>query len=330
MDSRPPVSVVIPNFNGLGHLQKLLPTLVLHSPGDTEIIVVDDASTDDSAAWISANYPSVILQRQTENGGFCRACNAGLSRARGRIVVALNNDTTVSPGWIEAALPHFDDPTVGSVAPLIVRMHEPETIDSAGIAYHACGWATDRQHRQPLENRTPAANEVFGPTMACAFYRRDALDRTGFLPVEFGAYFEDVDLAFRLRWAGYRCIHEPRSVIQHVGSATYSQTARRVTKLLCRNEELVWWCNLTRWSLFFAFPLHVGFQSVRFLRHLTTGRFLPYVSGKWDAFRMIGWILKRRRNTAKIVSSNPIRLNLDWSLNVFTRGVRWLKKRQND
>ncbi len=114
-------SIVIPTYNGRGLLELCLASIARHRPADggpsIEVIVADDASTDHTAEWVSQVHPDVRLVRMRQNGGFCAAANAGIALARGRYIQVLNNDTEVTPGWIETGLAPFVDETVGSVAP---------------------------------------------------------------------------------------------------------------------------------------------------------------------------------------------------------------------
>jgi GT2 family glycosyltransferase len=212
-----------------------------HRPYETQVIVVDDASTDGTVEWLRAEHPWVETVCLSCNRGFCGAVNAGVAHADGEFVELLNNDTEVSAGWAEAALGHFADATVGSVAPLALFMDRPDTIESAGQEYHLCGWGKNRGYGRPLSPEYLVTREVFGPSASCGFYRRDVLDKIGVMLPEYEAYYEDVDLSFRLRWAGYRCIYEPASRVLHRESASYRQQRDRVVHLLARNEELVYW-----------------------------------------------------------------------------------------
>jgi GT2 family glycosyltransferase len=326
----PQLSVVIPNYNGRKHLERLLPSLVGFAPADAELLVVDDASTDDSVAWIRQHHPRVRIVERATNGGFCAACNAGLAAATGEIVCALNNDTEILPGWFDAVAGHFDDPAVGSVAPLVLKMADPSTVDSAGQEYHGCGWAYDRGHGQRLNPQLELGCEVFGPTMSCAFYRAEALRKTGLLPMEFGAYFEDTDLAFRLRWAGYACRYEPRCRLLHVGSATYASVKAGVVRNIARNEELVFFTNLSGPALLAGIFPHAAFQSVRLLRHIATGRWRPFWKGKTEALISIQRILERRAFARSLgPRRGSPRLALQWTWKVFTNGMEFLKRRTN-
>lgn len=324
------LSVVIPNYNGRYHLQRLLPSLCRFAPPATQILVVDDASTDDSLVWIRSHFPQVELVSLPHNGGFCQAINAGIAHARGEILQLLNNDTEIVSGWPDAALSHFQDPTVGSVAPLVLQMANPSIIDSAGQQYHLCGWAYDRGHGQVLQDRYLTSTEVFGPSGSSGFYRREALLRTGGLLPEYGAYFEDTDLAFRLRWAGYRCIYEPGTRILHAGHASYGQQSSRVIRHLARNEELAYWINLPPRELLWAFLPHLAFQGVRLIRHAITGRLGPYLRGKGDALWAWNQIRQRRRQVQQLAKQGfqPRELQMQDSWSVLGQGITWLRQRR--
>lgn len=320
------LSVVIPNYNGRRHLQRLLPSACRLAPPGTQILVVDDVSTDDSVAWTRRHFPGVEVVVREKNGGFCAAVNTGLEHATGAIVELLNNDTEVLPGWPEACLRHFDDPAVGSVAPLVLQMSDPQRIDSAGMEYHVCGWAYDRGHGRTLDESFRAPCEVFGPSGSTGFYRWSALERTGGLLPEYGAYFEDTDLAFRLRWAGYRCVYDPGTRVLHAGGCSYGKQSPRTTRHLARNEELAFWINLPPRQLLLGLAPHVGFQVVRLLSHAATGRLAPFLYGKWEALAAWRTIWQRRQEAQALAKETP-ELAVQTGLSVVGRGIEWLRRK---
>ncbi len=295
----PPLcSVVIPTYNGRAWLEVCLASVARHLPRDiaVEIIVVDDASTDDTAAWIVEEQPWVRLLRLSENGGFCAAANAGLASARGEFVQLLNNDTEVTPGWIEAGLAPFIDPSVGSVAPLVLVRSEPNRVDSAGDSYALVGWPSKRGHGQPstLWADRPAGL-VFGASGSSAFYRVSALRRVGPYDSSFGSYYEDVDLAFRLRWAGYTCVFTPACRILHEVSASYDHGRPALQRRMSRNGEILFWTNLPAAWLLAALVPHLGFVLAQALWRLARGRARPFLLGKLDALRDWRRLASRRR-----------------------------------
>lgn len=327
----PSLSIVIPSYNGRAHLERCLPAVRAHAPVGTQVIVVDDGSTDDTVAWLRDKHPWVESLELSSNGGFCVAVNAGIGLATGEVVELLNNDTEVQPGWAEYALAHFANPAIGSVAPLTLWMSDPDRVDSAGQEYHVCGWAKNRGYGLPRSSIAPEVGDVFGATGACGFYRRSLLQRTGGLWPLYGAYFEDTDLAFQYRWAGYRCVFEPASEVLHAGTASYGKQPDRLTKLLSRNEEIVFWTNLPLRTLCWAAWLHGGFQAIRLFRQTLKGQLGPFLMGKWQALATWREILKRRRFLAKLADeqSEPVILQLDSRMDVLRQGWTWMTQRRS-
>lgn len=283
----PPVlSVVIPTYNGKHLLEACLASIDRHRPARVtlEVIVVDDASTDGTVAWLESHFPGVRLVARAQNGGFCEAANAGIAAARGAFIQLLNNDAEVTAGWAEAGLAPFANPNVGSVAPLVLMRADPSRVDSAGDGYAFFGLPFKRGHGAHAARwqNQPAA-EVFGASASSAFYRTEVLRRLGGFDAAFGSYYEDVDLAFRLRWAGYTCRFAPECVVLHDVSATYDHGSRELQRRMARNAELIFWRNLPMRWLIAAFLPHIAFLLVQSGWRTAQGRGWPFVLGKRDA-----------------------------------------------
>ena len=257
IESTPALSIVIPSHNGRHFLEACLQSVFLHRPPRTEVIVVDDASKDGTSQWLRSTYRETRLVElpspSTNSGGFgwgyCRSINAGIKASTAPIVQTLNNDAIVTKDWASEALRLFANPAVGSVAPQIWLLREPGLLDSAGDLYYLFGWAANRGHGLPLYPEVMEEREVFGACGAAGFFRRAALLRAGLFPQHFQAYYDDVDLAFRLRWAGYRCLYTPFSKVYHRLHGTYDHHHPEITYLIARNEERVFWTNLPGKSL---------------------------------------------------------------------------------
>jgi GT2 family glycosyltransferase len=293
--------VVIPTYNGRELLSRCLASIAHNAPRDSElaieVIVADDASTDGTAEMLARFHADVRVVHLEQNGGFCAAANLGLSAARGRFIQLLNNDTEVAPNWVEAGLAPFTDPTVGAVAPLVLLRSDPSRVDSAGDSYALVGWATKRGHGEPAPYwAARPIDEVFGASGSSAFYRAEALRRTGTFDPFLGEYYEDTDLAFRLRWAGYRCVFAPRCLVYHDISATYDHGSRSLQRRMARNAEFVFWANLPAVLLAAALIPHLAFLAVSALWRLAHGRFRPFVMGKCDALRAWREIRSRRKH----------------------------------
>jgi len=307
---RPACSVVIPSYNGRDHLTICLASIDRHRPRTVpiEVIVADDASTDGTSGWLADAHPDVRSVRLDRNAGFCGAANAGIAAVRGEYVQLLNNDTEVSAGWIEAGLAPFADPRVGSVAPLVLVRSDPSRVDSAGDSYAAFGWPSKRGHGQDSalwSDRAP--DRVFGASGSSAFYRTEALRRVGGFDPTFGSYYEDVDLAFRLRWAGYDCAFAPACRVLHDLSASHDHADAALQRRMARNAEVVFWSNLPAAWLAAAFLPHAAFTIAQALWRLVKGRHRPFLAGKIDALRRWPTLRSRRRLRADLARSAATR-----------------------
>jgi len=212
----PLASIVVPVFNKLAYTAACLNSIVEHSEADRiEIIVVDDCSTDETADYL-ADCEGLRVIRNKTNSGFIRSVNAGAAAARGEFLVLLNNDTTVSAGWLEALVETFDlFPGTGAVG---ARLIYPDgTLQEAGgiIFSDASGWNYGRGDRadRPRYNFASEADYVSG---ACLAIRRQTFcDMGGFDDLYAPAYYEDTDLCFRLRERGLAVIYQPACTIVH-------------------------------------------------------------------------------------------------------------------
>ena len=278
------LSVVIPSHSRPDLLALCLTSVTAHAPAGTQVVVVDDGSAGGGVGRTARAFAGVAVVVRPTAGGFCKAANAGIAAAGGDIVELLNDNAEVTAGWADAALRCFADPAVGSVAPLVLvgppHAGRPR-IDSAGDDYDLGGFARKRGHRRPLADRFLAPADVFGASASSAFYRRSALDRAGWFPESFGAYFEDVDLAWRLRRAGYRARYEPASRVWHrVGSS--HRPRRRLLEQQSRNEEWVYWRNVPgRWRLL---PRHAAVLAGKALKRLGEGTLVPFAAGRLRAW----------------------------------------------
>jgi GT2 family glycosyltransferase len=291
----PDLAVVIPSHHRADLLRACLGTVTRHAPPGTEVIVVDDASPGGAAAGVAETFAGVRVVCLPRKRGFCAAANAGIRAARAAVVELLNDDTEVTAGWAAAALPAFRDPAVGAVAPLVLRWPDGTYVDSAGDRYFLGGVAAKRGHGQPLSPIYLRPGPVFGASASSAFYRRAALLRVGAFPDTFGAYFEDVDLAFRLHRAGYQVHFEAASRVLHRGSASYGKPARRLLEQQSHNEERVFWRNLPGRALARALPCHLAVLAAKAWRRWREGELIPFLCGRLRVLGDLPEILRHRR-----------------------------------
>ncbi len=298
MSKLPLCSIVVPTHNGRRLLERCLASIAEHRPPrrSIEVIVVDDASTDGTEDWLRETYPEVKVVRLTRNQGFCAAANAGVDAATGEFIQLLNNDAEVTAGWLEAGLAPFQDATIGSVAPLVLFRSNPGRVDSAGDGYAAFGWPSKRGHGQDASRwlRGPIG-KVFGASGSSAFYRASGLRSVGVFDPFFGSYYEDVDLAFRLRWAGYECVHAPECLILHDVSATYDHGSLALQRRMSRNSEILFWSNMPVGWLLAALIPHLAFTFAQGIARFFQGRHGPFLQGKLEAIGQWRTLADRRR-----------------------------------
>ncbi len=300
--AEPIATVIIPNYNGARFLPRLLASLAEQSDDRLAVIVVDDASTDDSVARLQGGRDGVRLIVNPENRGFAASCNRGLAEAKTPFVALLNNDTHVDRRWLSAALDAFDAPDVAAVASLVLLADPPHDIDSAGDVFSVAGGAVKRGHGHPRGAAAAFSRDCFSACGASAFYRREVLERIGWLDEPMESYYEDVELGFRLAWAGYRCRFAPQSICYHHLSASYAPTGWRYHHNSSRNAEHIWWGLLpaeTRRRYGFA---HAAFLALQAANKMRQGCLAAWLAGKRAAFRdrrRIGekreWVATHRR-----------------------------------
>jgi N-acetylglucosaminyl-diphospho-decaprenol L-rhamnosyltransferase len=228
---RPSIDVVIPAYNHYALTNGCLEQLRRQS-APHRAIVVDDGSTDGTSALLRRDWPEVTAIELAANHGYTRAVNRGVAEGSGEYVVLLNNDVQLRPDCIERLVaPMALDPEVGSVAALLFRADEA-TIDSFGVTADAtlAGFARLQGHpaARAHDDRLPV---LTGPEGTAGAYRRRAWEQVGGLDQTIVAYMEILDLALRLRTAGWGAAGAGEACGVHLGSATYGRRSREQRRL---------------------------------------------------------------------------------------------------
>jgi GT2 family glycosyltransferase len=301
----PLISIVIVNFNGKHFLHDCISALLCQDYTPFEIIMVDNASDDGSVDYVQQNFPDVKIFIKATNLGFAGGTNAGIREAKGMYLLTLNNDTVVFPGFIrELAQPMLSDPTVGMCAS---KMILPDgRINTTGICISRSGAAWDRGMHETDHGQYEFGGEVFGPCAGAALYRRAMLDETGLFDEDFFLFMEDVDLAFRARLAGWKCIYVPaaRVIHMHGGSA---QTGSDLA-VYYGNRNIIW-------NVFKNYPWKLLLVSLPFVICRNAG-VIPYyalkgqgrviIRAKYDAVKGLRSMIKKRGGIKKKVADHEI------------------------
>ena len=218
---RPEVSIIIPNLNGKGHLDRCFTTLreMDYDARRVEYIMVDNGSTDDSVRHVSSRYPEVRIIANGQNLGFCTACNLGAKAARGRILVFLNNDMRVARDWLNPLVDAIDSGDCDCATSLILSWDgKVVNFGGAGANFHGIGFQEGIDDPN-VERYRKRKDTLFACGGSMAISRELFQNVLGF-DENFFAYFEDVDFGWRLWVLGYRILFVPDSVAYHHHSAT--------------------------------------------------------------------------------------------------------------
>ena len=215
-------SVIVLSWNGMNHLKNCLNGLISQDCSSFEVIVVDNGSTDGSTEFVAEHYPQVRLIRSELNRGFAGGCNVGLRAAKGNVLVLVNQDVIVQTSWLTALVDALGDEQVGVAGAKLLEPDGRTLSHAGGYIEWPLAMGSHVGIGEIDQGQYDAATDVEYVTGASLATRRNVLDRIGLLDERFSpAFFEDVDLCWRARRAGWRVRYEPRAVALHdEGSST--------------------------------------------------------------------------------------------------------------
>jgi GT2 family glycosyltransferase len=206
-----------------------------------DLLVVDNASTDGTAALLAERYPEARVLRLPRNAGFAGGVAAGLAAVASPYVAVLNDDAVAEPGWLAALVAALDaEPRAGAVTSrLLLGGATPALVNNAGVVLRRDGYGADRGLGEPDGPPYDVAAEVFGFSGGAALMRREAVEAIGGFPARFFLYYEDTDTSWRLRLAGWTVRYEPGARVRHVHSASSDQRSASFAFFNERNRLLM-------------------------------------------------------------------------------------------
>ena len=279
----PDVSVVIVTWNGRHHLEACLPAVEAQQDVSFETILVDNASTDGTVAFVRERFPRVRIVELAQNTGFAAGNNAGARAAGGRYVAFLNNDTIPAPRWLRTLLDGMDESHgFALTTSLIVYMHDPGVIDSAGDGLLRWGGAFKRLHGAPA-HLAASSREVFGVCGAACLMPRAVFEELGGFDETFFASHEDVDLSYRARLRGYRCRYVADAVVRHHGSATLGRVSAFAVFHGQRNLEWMYFKNTPGALLLRTLPGHILYNAAAAVHFARLGLLPTFLRAKLAA-----------------------------------------------
>jgi GT2 family glycosyltransferase len=238
------LSVVVVNWNGRPDLESCLASLAGQTDRMFETIVVDNGSGDGSVEMVRGRFPWACLVETGANLGFAEAANAGIDASRSDWVATLNNDAVAAPDWIARLRESAGSagPSVGAFQSRVLFRHDRARLNSTGVLLFTDGRSVDRDFDTPARH-DDVATPIFCASAGAALYRRAMLEQvrlpSGYFDRRFFMYFEDVDLGWRSRLAGWDAVYEPGATVVHAWQASSSRRGRWFVKVHTKRNHIL-------------------------------------------------------------------------------------------
>lgn len=310
-------AVIIVNWNSGQDLARCLIALTFQTLPPSRTIVIDNGSSDfDARSW-KKRYPEVEFHALKKNAGFAAASNMGASMAKEcQWLAFLNPDAFPESDWIEVLLKAAtSNPEFNCFASFMLSALQPDMIDGTGEVYHSSGLAWRRDHQSMLSDRAMEREEVFGACAAAALISRSAFMEAGGFDESYFCYYEDVDLSFRLRLLGGRCLYIPEAKVKHVGNGSTKRWSDFAVYHGHRNLVFTYLKNMPSFLFWYYLPQHVLINIFGLFWCAKRGQGRIALKAKWDALKSIPAVLRSRKQIQKrkLISTASL-------ANVLTRG----------
>ncbi len=280
------VSVVIINYNGRKYLEQFLPSILAGTYADMELIVADNASTDDSLVFLRNQYPSVRIIELKRNHGYAGGYNEALKEVKSDYFVLLNSDVEVTPGWLEPMVALMDgDKTIGACQPKILSYHNKEQFEYAGAAggwLDCLGYPFARGRIFDIcetdLGQYDDVQKIFWASGAALFVRSELFHQVNGLDTYFFAHMEEIDFCWRLQLLGYSIYVCPSAVVYHIGGGTLPKGNERKVFLNFRNNMIMLAKNLPKRQSFWKIPLRILMDFISAFKSLFAGQFVYFLA----------------------------------------------------
>ena len=302
---QPKVAIVILNWNGRKYLQQFLPAVLASSYANAEVIVADNASTDDSVIFLKENYPDVPVIRLEVNHGFSRGYNECLKKIKSDYYVLLNSDVEVVPGWIEPIIELMEnDPEIGACQPKLLSYTSKQLFEYAGASG---GWLDELGY--PFARgrifdvcehdlgQYDNAEPIFWASGAALFVRSSAYHELGGLDEYFFAHQEEIDFCWRMQLAGYKVYVCPASMIYHVGGGTLPKGNERKVFLNFRNNLMMLAKNLPGGRAVWIIPFRILLDVISAWKSLLGGQLVYFLAILEAHAAFAKWLVWNRKQS---------------------------------
>jgi len=307
------IAVVILNWNGCHHLARFLPSVMAHS-ALADIIVADNASTDNSINYVKHHYPQIEIIRLEQNYGFAEGYNRALKNLPHPFFVLLNSDVELTAEWLNPMLVMMEtDDRIAAIQPKILSYTHRSYFEYAGAAggyldrygYAFCrGRLFDTIEKD--EGQYDDEREIFWASGCALFIRSHIYREAGGLDADLFAHFEEIDLCWRIKRMGYKVMYNPHSVVYHLGGGTLSAQSSYKTFLNFRNNLAVLYKNTPSPRIWGILAVRLLADALAGIGYLSKGQIkncFAIIKAHWRFFLHIrSWHSKRAKNTPRIQS----------------------------
>jgi len=302
------IAVVILNWNGKKFLERFLPSLLANSSKEGDVIVADNASTDDSVEYLKSNFPTIRIIQHNKNYGFAQGYNLALSQVEADYYILLNSDIEVTPNWIQPVIDLMEsDESIAACQPKIRSFTEPQKFEYAGAAggfidKYGYPFCRGRMFLSIEEDNGQYDDsiEIFWATGACMFVKADLFHKFGGLDDDFFAHMEEIDFCWRLKNEGYKIMYCPTSVVYHIGGGTLPKISWKKTYLNFRNNCILLYKNLPDNLLLEVFAKRLILDGIAATKFLITAGFKDFFAVSKAHFSFYGSLRKTRQKRKKI------------------------------
>ncbi|HLA69653.1 MAG TPA: glycosyltransferase family 2 protein [Bacteroidota bacterium] len=289
-------AVIIVNLNGMDHIETCLGSLFRQTYSDCEVILVDNGSTDGSLDFVRRNFPKVKVLRLEKNTGFAFATNRGIVQTSSPYIALLNNDIELEAKWLQNMVDVLKNhPQAGATACKMLNFFDRGIIDAAGDVLTRAITAEARGHGEQDFGQYDMADYVFGPCAGAAVYRREVFDQIGFFDERFFAFYEDIDLDFRMQSGGWKVMYVPSAVCFHKRGATVRTMQRMAVKLHVRNSILFVLKNVPSRTIVRRLPSILTSRLRAWFAYSRKGHTAAVLQGMMEAVMRVPEMLSERK-----------------------------------
>lgn len=325
MIHHPSAAVVILNWNGKNYLQQFLPSVMQSTYPDLQVIVADNASTDDSISFLQNNYPQIKIITNKTNEGFASGYNTALKQVQADYFILLNSDIEVTPRWIEPVITLMEgDRTIAACQPKLLAFHNKKQFEYAGASG---GWIDDYGYPfsrgrvfdvcEDDNGQYDDVQPVFWASGAAFFVRANVFNEMKGFDAFFFAHQEEIDLCWRMQLSGYKIYVCPQSVVYHVGGGTLHKSNPKKVYLNYRNNLIMLYKNWPVGEKWWKIPFRIALDAISAWKALLTGDSSYWLAVLKAHFAFGKWILFHQSESnfavqRRGISSGVMHTNIVW------------------